>query len=60
MAVLITGGAGYIGSHMVYELTDRGEQPVVIDDFRRASNGQYRLELRFSLGTSGISGELRR
>jgi len=30
MAILITGGAGYIGSHMVYELADRG---VVIDDF---------------------------
>jgi UDP-glucose 4-epimerase len=27
MAILITGGAGYIGSHMVYELADRGEQP---------------------------------
>ena len=33
MAILITGGAGYIGSHMVHELADRGEQPVVIDDF---------------------------
>jgi hypothetical protein len=32
-AILITGGAGYIGSHMVYKLADRGEQPVVIDDF---------------------------
>src|SRR6266699_830212 len=33
MAILITGGAGYIRSQMVYELADRGEQPVVIDDF---------------------------
>lgn len=33
MAILITGGAGYIGSHMAYELADRGEQAVVIDDF---------------------------
>ncbi|MEH2555718.1 UDP-glucose 4-epimerase [Bradyrhizobium algeriense] len=33
MAILITGGAGYIGSHMVYELADGGELPVVIDDF---------------------------
>src|SRR5215469_3637372 len=33
MAILITGGAGYIGSHMVYELVDRGEHPIVIDDF---------------------------
>ncbi|EKF19842.1 UDP-glucose 4-epimerase GalE [Nitratireductor pacificus] len=31
MAVLVTGGAGYIGSHMVWELVDRGEQVVVVD-----------------------------
>ncbi len=31
MTVLITGGAGYIGSHMVWELIDRGEKVVVID-----------------------------
>jgi len=33
MTILVTGGAGYIGSHMVHELVDRGEQLVVIDDF---------------------------
>ncbi len=32
MAVLITGGAGYIGSHMVLDLVDRGEDVVVLDD----------------------------
>ncbi len=32
MAVLITGGAGYIGSHMVLELLDAGEQVVVLDN----------------------------
>jgi UDP-glucose 4-epimerase len=32
MAVLITGGAGYIGSHMVLELLDAGEPVVVLDD----------------------------
>lgn len=31
MAVLVTGGAGYIGSHMVWELIDAGEQVVVLD-----------------------------
>ena len=30
--VLITGGAGYIGSHTVLALMDRGLEPVVIDD----------------------------
>lgn len=31
MTVLVTGGAGYIGSHMVWELLDRGEKVVVLD-----------------------------
>ena len=31
MTVLVTGGAGYIGSHMVYELLDAGEEVVVVD-----------------------------
>ena len=32
MSVLVTGGAGYIGSHMVLELVDAGEKVVVIDN----------------------------
>ncbi|HVT54946.1 MAG TPA: UDP-glucose 4-epimerase GalE [Xanthobacteraceae bacterium] len=32
MAVLVTGGAGYIGSHMVLALVDAGETAVVLDD----------------------------
>lgn len=32
MAVLVTGGAGYIGSHMVLQLVDRGEEVVVLDN----------------------------
>ncbi|MZR32403.1 UDP-glucose 4-epimerase GalE [Sneathiella litorea] len=32
MSVLLTGGAGYIGSHMVYQLLDEGESVVVLDN----------------------------
>ena len=34
MTVLVTGGAGYIGSHTVHALVDAGESVVVIDNFR--------------------------
>jgi UDP-glucose 4-epimerase len=32
MTILVTGGAGYIGSHTVHELTDAGEQVIVLDN----------------------------
>ena len=32
MSILVTGGGGYIGSHMVWELVDRDEHVLVLDD----------------------------
>lgn len=32
MSILVTGGAGYIGSHVVRQLTERGERVVVLDN----------------------------
>jgi UDP-glucose 4-epimerase len=32
MSILITGGAGYIGSVVVDHLIDRGQSVVVVDD----------------------------
>ena len=33
MSVLVTGGAGYIGSHTVVELLNRGEEIIIVDNF---------------------------
>jgi UDP-glucose 4-epimerase len=32
MSILVLGGAGYIGSHAVYQLIDRGDEVVVVDN----------------------------
>jgi len=38
--ILITGGAGYIGSHTAVELINSGFEPIIIDDF---SNSQEKV-----------------
>jgi UDP-glucose 4-epimerase len=40
MSVLVTGGAGYIGSHMTLELADRGDQVVVLDNLTTGVKAQ--------------------
>ena len=37
MRVLVTGGAGYIGSHTIIELTERGHDVVVVDNLSNSS-----------------------
>lgn len=37
--VLVTGGAGYIGSHCILELLEAGYEPVVLDNFHNAIRG---------------------
>lgn len=37
LTVLVTGGAGYIGSHTVVELIEAGHKPVILDNFSNSS-----------------------
>ena len=44
-SVLVTGGAGYIGSHTVVELINAGFEPIIVDDFRNSeTNVVERIE----------------
>lgn len=47
MAVLISGGAGYIGSHMVLGMLDKGEQVVVFDDLSTGFRSAVPAEIPF-------------
>jgi len=38
MKILVTGGAGFIGSHTVVELINNGFHPVIIDDYRNSES----------------------
>ena len=37
MSILVTGGAGFIGSHTVVELLEKGEEIVIVDNFCNSS-----------------------
>ena len=37
MSILVTGGAGFIGSHTVVELLNAGQDVVIIDNFVNSS-----------------------
>jgi UDP-glucose 4-epimerase len=41
MAILVTGGAGYIGSHTVLTLLERGDDVVVIDNLSNSSQNRW-------------------
>ncbi len=53
MSVLVTGGAGYIGSHMVWHLVESGEDVVVLDNLTTGFRWAVAPEAHFVNGDSG-------
>ena len=50
MKILVLGGAGYIGSHTVYELTDAGEDVVIIDNLETGYKEAVHPKAKFYQG----------
>jgi UDP-glucose 4-epimerase len=53
MSVLVTGGAGYIGGHMVLELIDAGEKVVVLDNLTTGFRWSVPKEATLVVGDCG-------
>lgn len=50
MSVLVLGGAGYVGSHAVYQLIDQGKKVVVIDNLQTGHKDAVHPEATFYEG----------
>ena len=53
MTILVTGGAGYIGSHMVHALLDTGESVVVLDNLSTGFRWAVPETVPFVVGDTG-------
>jgi UDP-glucose 4-epimerase len=53
MTILVTGGAGYIGSHMVHALLDGGERVVVLDNLATGFDWAVPARAPLVVGDSG-------
>ena len=60
MNVLVTGGAGYIGSHTCVELLEAGYTPIVIDNLCNSSaESLHRVEKISGKSIPFIQGDVR-
>ena len=60
MTVLVTGGAGYIGGHMVLALLDAGEKVVVLDNLSTGFDWAVPAGVELIVGDFGDAGARRR
>jgi UDP-glucose 4-epimerase len=58
--ILVTGGAGYIGSHMTYKLLDRGDKVIVLDNLSTGLRSLVAPAAKFIEGDVGDSFLVRR
>jgi len=52
MKIFVTGGAGYIGSHVVYELCDSGYDVTIFDDLSLGREENIDKRAKFILGST--------
>jgi len=60
MSILVTGGAGYIGSHMVHALVESGERVVVLDNLSTGFRWAIPKDVELVVGETGDDALVRR
>lgn len=58
MKVLVTGGAGFLGSSLVEKLIEQGHQVAVVDDLSRGKESQVHPDAKLFIADASVEGSL--